>query len=327
MADEVTTAAPAEGTSATNVAEVDVAAVPAEGAPVEGAAAPVEGDKPAKTEEELAAEAEAQKAADADFLSKLPELLKKIPEADQRRLGLQYANKTMAAARRAEKAVQDVARENAALKAKLAEGSSGPDFKADPQAWMEAHGFKTTRALLDHLLSKGGEPKAPDPLDEVAKLRKEREEEKAAIAAERAAAEVEASKSRVAAALAKDVAKFHYASKPTGVARLWGEIEAYMSVHGKCPDAAVFHLASEVEREMRAEFGEPARPAAKVTTPTGAAKPTGSAAGGDATTITHAGSGGAPVVREYSLDPEIRRKQVNDDMIAKGELRRGASQG
>lgn len=319
MADQVTTpvVAPVEGAAAPVVEETPAAVAPVEGAPVGEAPPPVE-----KTPEELAAEVEAKAAADAKFTAELPELLKKIPEAELRKLGLQHANRTMAAARRAERAVDNVQRENVQLKAQLASASSGPDFKKDPRAWMKANGFDTAKELVDHMLGAGGEPAKPDPLDEVAKLRKEREDEKAAIAAERQAAEVEVSKGRVAAALGKDPAKFHYASKPTGVSRLWGEIEAYHKEHGACPDAAVFHLANEVEREMRAEFGEPARPAAKVTTPTGAAKPAGSAAGGDAATITAAGSGGAPVVRVYSDDPDERRRQINEELVAEGLLQK-----
>jgi hypothetical protein len=319
MADEVVTpVASAEG--AVPVEGAPVVETPVEGAPV-GEVASTETPAAEKTAEELAAAEEAQKASDADFLSKLPELLKKIPEADQRRLGLQYANRTMAAARRAEKATETVARENAQLKAKLSEAPTAPDVRKDAAGWMKANGFATARALIDHLVAAGGEPKKAEPLDELAKLREEIAAEKRDAAAARDAAIDDASKVAVAGALAKDP-KFFYAAKPSGVARLWGEITEYRKVHGHCPNAAVFHLAGEIEREMRSEFGEPARPAAKVTTPTGAAKPAGGAAGGDATTITNAGSGGAPVVREYSMNPDERRAQINAELIAEGLLKK-----
>lgn len=321
----------AEGaTAGTEAAAVDPAAVAAAEVAVGDAATPVEGAASVpvveKTAEELAAEADAQKVADAKFAAELPALIEKIPEADRRRLALKYANGTMAAARRAERAVETVKAENAQLKAKLAAGDPRPSFRKDVKAWMAAEGFTTVRELVDHIAGNGADQK-PDPLDEVGKLRKELQDQRDAEKAAEAAVVSERSRAAVAAAVDADKARFARVATPTGKARLWGEIQAYWSEHGSCPDAAVFKLADLLERELRTEFGDPApRPAARVASASGAGAPGASASAGSPT-ITSKGASGAPVVRKYSLDPDERRAQVTADMLANGELHRGAAQG
>jgi len=317
--------APAEGAANPGTTEE----APAPETPVEGEpAAPVApAEDPAeKTPEEIAAEAEAKAAEDAKFLEQLPELVKKIPEAELRRLGQQYANRTMAAARRAERAVETVSRENATLKAKLEAASSVPSLRDDPAAAMKAAGFSSAREFIDHLVAKGaGTDRKPDPLDEVGKLRAEIER-RDREAAERANAEkVEASKKAVGEALKAQGDKYARTATSLGQQRLWGEIVEYAKAHGSCPDNAVFYLADQVERELRAEFGDPApRSAAKNAQTAPAPGAPGASRSAKATTITSKGTSGAPVVREYSLDPDEARAQVLRDLAAEGLLRAAA---
>lgn len=328
MATTDTSDAPAAG--AENPGTEDPAAIETP-APVEGeGAAPAETEEPVpaveKTPEELAAEQAAQAEADAKFAAELPELLKKIPEAELRRLGQKFANGTMAAARRAERAAERLTSENATLKAKLTEGDSRPSLRDKPAEALKAAGFATAREFIDHLVA-GGVDKKPDPLDEVGKLRKQLEDRDAAEAARVNEAKVEESKAKVAGALKAQGDKYARTSTSLGRDRLWGEIVAYSQAHGSCPDKAVFYLADAVERELRAEFGEPApRAAAKPASAPAQGAP-GTSSSARATTITSKGSAGAPVRREYSLDLDERRAQVNADMLAAGELQRGAAQG
>lgn len=324
-----TSAAPAEGAENPGTEEIEMP-TPVEGegvaAPAEGEAAPAEVVE--KTPEELAAEEAAKAEADAKFLAELPELLKRIPEAEQRRLGQKYANGTMAAARRAERAAERLTSENASLKAQIETSKASPSLRDDPAGAMKAAGFNTAREFIDYLVTKGaGNEKKPDALDEVSKLRKEIEDRKAADLERENAAKVEASKQAVAGALKAQGDKYARVSTSIGQSRLWEEIATYQQAHGNCPDAAVFYLADAVERELRAEFGEPApRSAAKVGSAPAQGAP-GTSARAKATTINSKGSSGAPVVREYSLDLDERRAQVNADMLAAGELRRGEAQG
>ncbi len=317
-----------------------------DGAPAEGAPAPVEGapapegegapvvETPAtetetptiveKTPEELAAEAEAAKAEEAKFAAELPALLKRIPENELRRLGQQFANKTMAAARRAERASQDAARENATLKAKLAERDSAPSLRDDPSGALAASGFRTAKEFIEFLVAKGT-GKAPDPLDEVGKLRQEIKAREAADAKRAAEAQNEADRAAVAGAIKADPARWARTATGTGQSRLWGEIVEYAKVHGNCPDSAVFYLADQVERELRTEFGEPAPRTAATSSTASANGAAGARTGAKATTLTSKGSGGAPVVREYSKDPDERREQIRKELLAEGILKQTAS--
>lgn len=329
MANEDNTAAPAEGDANTGTEEAESPEMPVEG---EGAAeTPAEGEAAAtveKTPEELAAEEAAKTEADAKFLAELPELLKRIPEAEQRRLGQKYANGTMAAARRAERAAERLTSENTTLKAQIETSKASPSLRDDPAGAMKAAGFATAREFIDYLVTKGaGNEKKPDALDEVGKLRKEIEDRKAADLARENDAKVEASKVAVAGALKAQGDKYARVSTSIGQSRLWDEIAVYQRTHGNCPDAALFYLADGVERELRAEFGEPAPRAAAKPGSAPAQGATGTSARAKAATITSRGTSGAPVVREYSLDLDERRAQVNADMLAAGELRRGEAQG
>jgi hypothetical protein len=239
---------------------------------------------------------------------------------------LQYANRTMAAARRAERAVEAVTRENATLKARLAESSAAPSLRDDPAAALKAHGFNTAREFIDHLVAKGGgADKKPDPLDEVGKLRAEIEARKKADEEREASAKVEASKKAVGEALKAQGDKYARTATSLGQQRLWGEIVEYAKAHGSCPDKAVFYLADQVERELRAEFGDPApRSAAKSAPPVPGNGAAGTSTRAKAATITSKGTSGAPVVREYSQDPDEARAQVLRDLAAEGLLRAAA---
>lgn len=224
---------------------------------------------------------------------------------------VKLANQTMAAARRAESRTEAVKAENKTLSTNL---DAHKDFvtrlqKGDVTALSQI-GFTSLRAFLDRCAT-GDTPAAATPQDEIAALRREREQEKAEAAAQR----IEGVKAAVKSAIeSQKDAKYPRAATSRGHREIWEGIEAYNELHGVVPDEIIFQIADRVEASLRKEFGEPSsatRPAAN----------NGALPGkGTGKTITSRGAAGAPGSQELSMDPDIRREQVAARMRAAGEL-------
>jgi len=286
------------------------AETPAETPPAE---TPAEGDKPA---EDPVAEAAKPKDEQAE-----------ITEEALKAAATRYANKTMAAARRARTAAEDaearvesVKTENTTLKAHLDEYKGFVEqLRADPLAALKRVGVGdgTTRGFLDHRIA-GEDKPAPTAEDQIAELRREREKERAEAAREREVARIDRA---IASTVSADKGKFARVSTKYGQNVLWSTIAAYNEQHGQVPDEAIPLLAAEVEKDLRAEFGDPvSAPSSgeKKTTPAAADAATAARKSGN--TLTNKQSSGGPTVREYSMDPEERRRQVTEDMRKANEL-------
>jgi hypothetical protein len=307
-------AAPAETeTPAEEVEDVTPEAEPAEAPAETPAAEPApEGDKPA---EDPVAEA-----------AKPKDEAKEITEEALKAAAVRFANKTMAAARRARTAAEDaearvesVKTENATLKSHLDEYKGFVEqLRTDPLAALKRVGVGdgTTRGFLDHRLAE--DKPEPTAKDEIAALRAEREKERAEAAREREVARIDRA---IATHVTADKSKFARVSTKYGQNVLWSTIAAYNEQHGAVPDEAIPLLAAEVEKDLRAEFGDPiSAPSSgeKKTTPAAADAATAARKSGN--TLTNKQSSGGPTVREYSQDPEERRRQVNEDLRKEGLL-------
>ena len=271
-----------------------------------------EGDKPAED-----AVAEAAKPKDET---------KEITEEALKAAAVRFANKTMAAARRARTAAEDaearvesVKTENTTLKGHLDEYKEFvQQLRTDPLAALKRVGVGdgTTRGFLDHRL--GEEKPEPSVKDEIAALRAEREKERAEANRANEIARIDRA---ISASVLSDKGKFARVSTKYGQNVLWSTIAAYNEQHGQVPDEAIPLLAAEVERDLRAEFGDPSSAPSsgeKKTTPAAADAATAARTSGK--TLTNKQSSGGPTVREYSLDPEERRRQVNEDLRKEGVL-------
>lgn len=302
---ETPAAAPAEGEEA--AAEVEEAAVEA---PVEGAA-PVEGEQTEAVEVEgeekppEEAKPEDEKAA--------------ITEEALRVAAVRFANKTMAAARRAEQRTETVKQQNEQLSSSLKLHTDFiQELRTSPLTAIRKLGFQSVRDFLDAGINAGGEPKAPDPVDEVKSLREEIRQEREKATRE---AQVAAIDNVIATKIDADKKTFARTATKHGKNVLWGEIAAYHKLHGSCPTAAVVQLANIVERDLRSEFGDPVfAPPAGAKTPAPAPDNAAPGARNGGKTLTNKQTSSAPATREYSLDPDERRRQVTEDMRAAGEL-------
>ncbi len=278
-------------------AEAPVEAPPAE-APVD-APAPVEGEQPA------APAVEEPKPAE-------------IPEESLVSAAQRYANKTMAAARRAEARVEAVKQENAQVKQELTTYKDFVgSFKTDPIGAIRRIGFPSLKSFLEHC-SDIGETKVPDEAQEFRSEFKAWREEQKRQETERAVSE---SKSKVFSHIASDKSRWARTATKHGNDVLWEAIETYYDMHGRIEDDDVLYLADEVEKDLRAEFGDPvsaqAQGAKTGTPPAVAAAPAGRTSG---TTLTNKGNAGTPAKREYSMDPEERRRQINEELKREGLL-------
>jgi hypothetical protein len=298
---------------------------PVEGAeltPVDGGEAAPPGDEPvaAAGEGEEGAEGEGKPAKEEK--PKTPaEIFASLTEAEQQAIARKHANGTMAAARRAEARVEAVKAENAAVKTELGTYKEFTQQLAsgDPAA-LARIGFSSVREFIDRVIAFGGEKPAPTAEERVAALEKERQEERAATARAR----VEETKAAVFKALEGKPDKYAWTLTKQGRAEVWQGIESYYAEHGVCPDVAVWAIADAIEAEMEADnapvaqkkFTGQRQPANNGTDP-GTARP-GSLNPGK--TLTSKGSSGAPVVKELSLDPDERRRQVSEELRAAGIL-------
>jgi hypothetical protein len=297
--------------------------------PAEDAETPEVEETPAETTETPPAEvpAEGETADPVAEAAKPKDEKAEITEEALKAAAVRFANKTMAAARRARTAAEDAeARiestklENTTLKSHLDEYKQFvQDLRTDPLSALKRVGVGdgTTRGFLDHRLA-GGEETKPPVEDQIAELRKEREKERAEAAREREVARIDRA---IATTVTTDKTKFARVSTKYGQNVLWSTIAAYNEQHGQVPDEAIPLLAAEVEKDLRAEFGDPvSAPSSgeKKTTPAAADAATAARTSGK--TLTNKQSSGGPTVREYSLDPEERQRQVNEDLRKDGLL-------
>lgn len=270
----------------------------------------------------VAAEAEAEKD-EAGKPKEEPAKPAEIPEETLKAAAQKYANRTMAAARRAESAAKALSTENATLKTSLDTHTAFvKELQENPFAAIRRLGFKSIKEFVQKGIDHGEEPKAPTADDRVTQLEKmlsERDEKAKADAHATAVAE---GQRNVFAAVDKLTDKYDFATTEIGHDQLWDGIMEYHRLHGECPDAAVFALADEVEKTLSVKFANVRKlrqdPGAKTgQTATGKA---GTVARGSGKTLTGSATSGSPGKREYSLDADERRKQVVEDMRAAGEL-------
>jgi hypothetical protein len=312
-------------TEETPAAETEAAAeeTAAEGETAEGGeeAAPVETtDKPAEGEAETPAEAKPLNELTPDELQAqlTPEQLMKVAH--------RFANKTMAAARRAEREVETVRGQNEQLTGQVSVYQGFVDqFQSDPMsALRRLPGFTTLRDFVERC-TKGGAA-APKPEDDIAELKKWRADREAADRRREDEAQSQASQERVFSALEKEPDRFDLVLTDDGRTKLWNSIVAYRAAHGRVPNEKVFEMAEAIEERMTASLAKSKKFAQAQSAKTGdsaaaSARPAASKTG--AKTITNRSSSSGIVVRDYSKMTEKERDAaILADMYASGELTR-----
>jgi hypothetical protein len=308
---------PADSNEETTEETVDDEA-PVTGDDVTDDEAPPEDGEPAEDGEEKP-EPEAAKAL-KDMTAE--ELSKQLSDEQLRRVAQKFANKTMAAARRAEKATDEVTTANTAL---TGEVKVYKDFVSQLQsepltALRRLPGFTTLKAFVQQIIDAGGETAEPKPQDEIAALRKRIDDRDTADRNRASTEAVRASQARVFEALGKDEERFDMVLTDLGRGELWDAIVAYTGKHGRCPDDKVYEMADAIEDRLTGVVSKSkkfARPAQKGT-PTAANARTAVSTKGK--TITNKSSSAAPALRAYSDDEDERERQINAEMRAAGEL-------
>lgn len=253
------------------------------------------------------------------------ELATQLTEEQLQRVAMKFANKTMAAARRADREAETVRTQNRTLANENTVYKGFVDqFQSDPMgALRRIPGWQglTFRQFAEKVgASKdgGGEPKPVDPeVAELKRWRADRERREREQAAEEGA---RASRERVADALAKDD-RFDLVLNDVGQAQLWSAITAYHKEYGSVPDDKVFEMAELIEARMSKSRKISPSSGAKASTPTAGS---GHAAGSRTAkpkTITNRASSGAPAIPDYSKLTEAERdRRILEDMRAAGEL-------
>ncbi len=318
---EQAAATEAETPEATDTDETATPAADVDDVPADTSEKAPEGDKPA--EGEPAAEA---KPADEAKPAEIPEADLKAAAEKYAADAVKRANQTMAAARRAERAVDTVKTENANLK-KQNEVYEGfvEQIKTQPLAALGRLGFRTFKEFAAHCVATGSDRELT-PEDRISALEKQLRESTEGGKKAEEDRQAQAIQRSLFKALDDHKEVYTRTSTRLGKATLWEAISAYGAKYGlkvhEVSDAAIGRLAEEVEKDLRADFGDPTIPASPAATKTGtsAAAPAATAARNGGKTLAGKASSGAPSVKEYSLDPEERRKQVSEDMRAAGEL-------
>jgi hypothetical protein len=311
---------------------VDESEVPADETPATDEEAGAEGEaasEPAEGEKKPAGEpTEEDKAAVAAKAAKPAE----IPEEVLKAAALKFANRTMAAARRAEQATERVKAENATIASQLKVHTDFvAELQANPFAALRKLGFKSVKDFVQRGIDAGGEPKEPtadDRVTQLEKIIKDRDEQAAKQAAEAQTAQAKRNLFDVldGKAVESNGAKYHFpdrwdfAATDVGHDAVWEGIEAYTKQHGTCPDEAVLAIADGVERTLEAKFSNVKKfrqgQGAKTGQP--AATKAAPAARTAGKTIANASSSGAPSSKEYSADWDESRKQMIAEMRAEG---------
>ena len=289
-----------EGTEEETPAEVPVT----EDAPAPEGEAPAEGEEAAKpdpTEDDL-------KAAAEKYTSEL----------------FKQANKTMAAARRAEARISAVRSENNTLKGHLQTyaGFVTRLQQGDATALREI-GFGTVREFLD-AITNHGEPKAETPDDRVARLERQLKEREDAEANAKQEALIAEQQKLVFEHVGGNKERWHYVATTRGNDELWSALGEYYAEYGSkirpgTENAIVEAVADAVEADMRASLGVP-QVSPKLPGAKNGAPPKGETKNSGKTLNNATSAGGAVTRREYSLDPVERKRQVNEDMRAANEI-------
>lgn len=311
-------AAEGEDTSAAGAEAADTGASAGDaGAAAEGA----EGEqgkteeKPEPTEEEKAAAEKAEgelKAAAEKYAKDL----------------ISQANRTMAAARRAQKAAEDAAKP---LQAELATakheakiyGDFVRELQTAPMAALARLGFKTFKDFAAFVVEAGGDGKPQSEEERIAALLDKKLEERDAPRkqAEKAAQVAEAKK-QVFAYIDAQTERFDLVTTDIGHDRLWKGIEAYHKQHGVVPDAAIDLIADKVEKELAASLGKSKKfgqrqPGNNGASADGKAAPAASTSGKP---LAGKPTSSAPAPRKYSLNDDERTAQINEELRREGIL-------
>lgn len=293
------------------------------GAEGEAVAEPAEGEEKPPGEQE-----EADKVAAAAKAAKPVE----IPEEVLKAAALKFANRTMAAARRAEQATERVKAENATIAGQLKVHTDFvAELQANPFAALRKLGFKSVKDFVQRGIDAGGEPKEPTADDRVTQLEKIIKDRDAQAAQQAQTAQQETARRNLfevldGKAVELNGVKYHYpdrwdfAATEVGHDAVWEGIQAYHKEHGVCPDEAVIAIADGVEKTLEAKFSNVKKfrqgSGAKTTQP--AANKAAPAARTAGKTIANASSSGAPSSKEYSADWDESRKQMIAEMRAEG---------
>lgn len=312
---------PAEGavaegdeTSAAGAAAADTGA-PAGADGAEGEK-PAEGDdKPEQTEEEKAA---AAKEA-SEWEVKVKAAAEKYAKEQ-----LAAANRTMAAARRAERAAKETAervQSDLAAAKKEAEVYGGfvQQLRTEPMKALQRLGFQSFRQFAEFVAENGGDAK---PMTDEERLKalvaKELEEREAPRKQAERAAAVEESKKAVFAYV-DGLDSVDLVKTDIGHAKLWESIEAYHRQHGVVPDEAIPLLAEKVEEGLAAQLAKTKRFGQSQPANNGKPAPGSAAAGASNSGRTLAGkpTSGAPAPRKYPInDPDALERAINEELRA-----------
>lgn len=251
------------------------------------------------------------------------ELTTQLTEDQLRRVAQKFSNKTMAAARKAERATGEVRQQNQQLTAQIGTYQQFVDqLQANPMAALRrVPGWQsiTFKELAQKVVDAGNaapEPAKVDPA--VAALQKRLDDKEAAEKARAAQDSAAASQARVFETLGKEPDRFDLVLTDIGRPQLWDAITSYFSKHGSCPNDKVFEMAELLEQRLEASVTKSkkfARPAQKGTTPAG--KPVHAVNKGK--TITNKASSAAPVTRENKAETEDELdRRINAEMRAEG---------
>lgn len=297
--------APADGEAAEAAAE--------EGAQAEGEAVP-EGEKPVETPKPL------------NEMS-VDELTASLTEAQLTKVAQKFSNKTMAAARRAEREVEQVRGRNEQLSGQVSTYQAFVDQLTGPNplaGLQRLPGWTNLKGLVQRCIDAGGEAK-PKTEDEVTALRKRLDDREAADRQREAQAQGQASQDRVFAALEKEPDRFDLVLTDDGRTKLWNSIVAYRTKYGRVPNDKVFEMAEAIETGMTASLARSKKFAlaqsAKTGTSAASTARTAASKTGATKTITNRSSSAGAVVRDYSKMTEKERDAaILADMRASGEL-------
>jgi hypothetical protein len=310
-------------TPASDDAANDAAAEAAAAAESDDGAEPAEGEEKPETEAKADDEKKPETPKALEELT-VEELTAQLTEEQLRRVSQKFANKTMAAARKAERVTGEVRTQNAALTAQVTTYQQFVDqFQTNPMAALrrlpgwQAITFKDfAQKVVD--TGSAAEPAKVDP--QVAALQKRLDDKERAEQARNAEMNVKASQERVYASLEKEPERFDLVLTDIGKPQLWEAITAYYGKHGSCPDEKVFEMAELLEARLETSVSKSkkfARPSVK--TGTSAAGKAPSPASGKGKTITNKASSAAPVTRTNRAETEDELdRRINAEMRAEG---------
>lgn len=252
------------------------------------------------------------------------ELAAQLSAEQQMRIAHKFANKTMAAARRAEKATTAVTESNTRLTSEVTTYKGFVDqMTNDPIAALKRlPNFTTLKDFVERCV-KSGTPAEPKPLDEIAALRRRLDERDAAVTQQRQADAARASQERVFEALGKEPEKYDLVLTRLGRAELWDAITAYTTKYGRCPNPKVFELASRIEAELSTDIGSTKRfagPAQKGTPAAAKAQATASKTGKPTGKPSASTSASRKNEEDEDEDEDERERRIIREMREAGEL-------